>query len=373
MLISTRNNNLSRSPSGYINRQNAYLAVCNTLTLAQLPYRAIVDRDLEAVALGSKARTIILMGVGLLSDAQAEAIRQFVRQGGTLIASAETSLYTEDGTRRPNFALADVFGCNYKGLVSKGRTLVLGKEQPLLGGVTGAIDHPDGFLAVEATAAASVLGALSAPGNPDLPGLLVTRYGAGQTIYFAGHPETSLYVAEFNGTTVLPRDPSAAPRDPRMVELFCNLVRNAGTNRVTVGNLPPGVVVETYRHRYQGAEGLQVHLLNLTGMMVDGLPQTGRITFPEIGPGPGKPAKPMRITVEGAGIRGAYRLSPDFDGLYELPLEKASGAVVCTLPALARYTIVYFNTGDPEALRRLADLPLRTGEPEVRVVERRED
>jgi hypothetical protein len=35
--------------------------------------------------------------------------------------------------------------------------------------------------------------------------------------------------------------------------------------------------------------------------------------------------------------------------------------------------ILYFNTGDPEAVRRLAKLPFRTGEPEIRVVERHEE
>ncbi|MFC3771075.1 beta-galactosidase trimerization domain-containing protein [Paenibacillus sp. GCM10012303] len=42
-----------------------------------------------------------------------EAVREFVRGGGLLIATHRTSLYTEEGVRKANFGLADVFGVDF--------------------------------------------------------------------------------------------------------------------------------------------------------------------------------------------------------------------------------------------------------------------
>ncbi|TNJ63461.1 hypothetical protein FE784_25105 [Paenibacillus hemerocallicola] len=42
-----------------------------------------------------------------------EAVRKFVRDGGLLIATHRTSLYGEDGIRKANFGLADVFGADF--------------------------------------------------------------------------------------------------------------------------------------------------------------------------------------------------------------------------------------------------------------------
>ncbi len=55
-------------------------------------------------------QTLILPNVGPMDDTTAEAIREFVRAGGTLLSTAETSLYDGIGRLRDDFALADVFG-----------------------------------------------------------------------------------------------------------------------------------------------------------------------------------------------------------------------------------------------------------------------
>ena len=60
---------------------------------------------------------LVLPNAACLSDAQCEAIRRFVRRGGGLLATHESSLYDERGTRREDFGLADVFGCSYRGVL----------------------------------------------------------------------------------------------------------------------------------------------------------------------------------------------------------------------------------------------------------------
>jgi hypothetical protein len=45
-----------------------------------------------------------------MTDKQADDVRKFVKNGGAVIATGESSLYNEWGDRRSDFALADIFG-----------------------------------------------------------------------------------------------------------------------------------------------------------------------------------------------------------------------------------------------------------------------
>ena len=58
---------------------------------------------------------MVLPNTACLDDAQVAAIERFVRSGGGLVASLDTSLFDEFGDPRPNFALADVLGVDYAG------------------------------------------------------------------------------------------------------------------------------------------------------------------------------------------------------------------------------------------------------------------
>lgn len=58
----------------------------------------------------SKYRLLILPNVAMLSDKQCGQIREFVKAGGSLMASFETSLYDEDLKQRGDFGLADPLG-----------------------------------------------------------------------------------------------------------------------------------------------------------------------------------------------------------------------------------------------------------------------
>ena len=72
----------------------------------------IFDDSLNVADL-SQYPIVVFDNVACLSGQQCEAIRQYVRDGGTVIAMMETSLYDEWGNQRDNFELADLFGVNY--------------------------------------------------------------------------------------------------------------------------------------------------------------------------------------------------------------------------------------------------------------------
>ena len=60
-------------------------------------------------------KTLILPNIAALSTQQCDQLRAFVEQGGSLVATYETSLYDEWGVRRNDFGLASLFGTSFAG------------------------------------------------------------------------------------------------------------------------------------------------------------------------------------------------------------------------------------------------------------------
>src|ERR1019366_1853801 len=81
---------------------------------SRIPFEMVHDRLLDAEHLAG-LKTLILPNLICLSDAQCEQLRAFLGRGGSIIATHETSLDDEKGTRRKNFGLADVFGVDWTG------------------------------------------------------------------------------------------------------------------------------------------------------------------------------------------------------------------------------------------------------------------
>ncbi len=63
----------------------------------------------------TKYRALLLPNIAMLSDRQCEQLRAYVRGGGSLMASFETSLYDENLNPRADFGLGDLFGVSRAG------------------------------------------------------------------------------------------------------------------------------------------------------------------------------------------------------------------------------------------------------------------
>ena len=81
---------------------------------SRIPFEMVHDHLLGAEHLAAY-KTLILPNLAALSDAQCDQLRAFVRNGGSIVATHETSLCDEWGARRKNFALADLFGVDWTG------------------------------------------------------------------------------------------------------------------------------------------------------------------------------------------------------------------------------------------------------------------
>ena len=88
------------------------LGMYQVLIDARIPFEMAHDRLLDAAHI-NRYKLLLLPNIAALSDAQCEQLRDYVRQGGSLLATYETSLYDEWGKPRADFGLADLFGVSF--------------------------------------------------------------------------------------------------------------------------------------------------------------------------------------------------------------------------------------------------------------------
>ncbi|EDY81926.1 Tat pathway signal sequence domain protein [Verrucomicrobiia bacterium DG1235] len=76
----------------------------------RIPYTPVHLDDIEREA--KEMNVLILPNIGAMSDEQVLGVRKFVEAGGSLVATGASSLFTEWGDAREDFALADLFGAS---------------------------------------------------------------------------------------------------------------------------------------------------------------------------------------------------------------------------------------------------------------------
>jgi hypothetical protein len=79
-----------------------------------IPYDFIPDDQLSPERL-RRSRVVILPNVRCLGDRELAVLRDYVRDGGGLLATFATGLHDAAGAPRADFGLADVFGCAFTG------------------------------------------------------------------------------------------------------------------------------------------------------------------------------------------------------------------------------------------------------------------
>ena len=88
--------------------------IYQALVESRVPFEMVHDRKLEAENIG-RFKTLVLPNIACLSDEQCQQLVQYVKQGGSIVATHETSLYDQWGTRRENFGLSEIFGASLRG------------------------------------------------------------------------------------------------------------------------------------------------------------------------------------------------------------------------------------------------------------------
>lgn len=86
----------------------------NVLMENHIQYDFILDDQISKERF-EKYKLVILPNIRCMSEQETEIVRNYVRDGGNLLATYATSLYNADGTERKDFGLSELFGVNYTG------------------------------------------------------------------------------------------------------------------------------------------------------------------------------------------------------------------------------------------------------------------
>jgi hypothetical protein len=156
-------------------------------------------------------RALLIPNAAYLDDGPCAAIRAYAAGGGSLLATFETSRYTGWGERRPDFALADVFGASVEGDIigPRGNSYMrIDERHPVTSGFedTSLLPGPESRLPIRQKAsgkpALTVVPYYPAfppemvfPRTPrtDSPAAILREEGSSRVAYFAGDVDRTLW------------------------------------------------------------------------------------------------------------------------------------------------------------------------------------
>jgi hypothetical protein len=243
----------------------------HALIEARIPFEMVHDERLELARL-EPFKTLILPNIAALSDAQCAVIREFVKNGGGLIATFHSSLFDENGEKRANFGLADLFGADYGGATEgpmKNSYLNLegspGDRHPLLrgmdrvrriiNGINRVVANPQNFTINPPLTLVPAYPDLPMeevyPREPhtDIPGVFLSDAHRGRVVYFPWDIDRTFWeILNVDHGTLLANAVRWATAEPALVE-----VEGPGVLDVTVWRQPLSMTV---------------HLVNLTNPML---------------------------------------------------------------------------------------------------------
>jgi len=240
----------------------SFLGFSVALWRGHIPFDVILDRDLERPDRLKHYETLILPNSACLSDRQVDAITNFVKDGGKVVASFETGLYDERGRKRNPKTLDDVLGVAdrvgaFPTLLGENYMKVVEDYPPFAEG--RLLPRGPYCLKIKAVEEAETPLVFMEPiprvympltEESEYPALVLSKFGGGSAAYF---PQLiGLFYANY--------------KMEEMGTLINQTVKRLNTATPLHVEAPPTVQVEVYS---QGAskERVIIHLVNNSGDM----------------------------------------------------------------------------------------------------------
>jgi hypothetical protein len=88
------------------------LGMYHALVEDHMPFEMVNDQLLGEEHVKA-FKLLVLPNIAAMSDVQCNQLKKFVENGGSIVATFETSLYNEQGEARSNFGLSELFGVSY--------------------------------------------------------------------------------------------------------------------------------------------------------------------------------------------------------------------------------------------------------------------
>jgi hypothetical protein len=248
------------------------LGMYHALVEDRMPFEMVNDRLLDTEHL-KPFSLLILPNIATLSKGQCDQLRKFVEGGGSLVATFETSLYDEEGRRRYDFGLADLFGISFDNSVEgpmQNSYLRLKKDiftnqfHPVLKDLEDAYRIINTINMVKVIPRSSFPGPVTLiPTYPDLPmedvyprvpetdirGLYLRDTGKGRVAYFPGDIDRTFW-------QIMSADHG---------KLLRNTIRWALKEESIIDVKGPGVIDVTV---WRQENSMTAHLVNLTNPMM---------------------------------------------------------------------------------------------------------
>ncbi|HUR17047.1 MAG TPA: beta-galactosidase trimerization domain-containing protein, partial [Candidatus Limnocylindrales bacterium] len=312
------------------------LGMYHALVEARVPFEMVHEAFLTPDRL-DRYKLVILADAAALSDAQCAALEAYVKRGGSLLATFASSLYDEQGRRRADFGLANLFGVSFAGRVDgpmQNAYLSLdadpstGRRHPLLDGLEGTPRIVNGVFRLEVTPKIDFPSPLTLiPTYPDLP----------MEDVYPRTPHTDIrevYLRDLGASRVayVPWDIDRTFWDVLCVDhgrLLKNLVTWTLNEPPPVDVSGPGLVdVTIWRQR----DSLTVHLVNLTNPMMMKGPLREVL-----------PIGPLTVRIQlPAGLR-ARKVHLLTAGI-EPRVQSAGTSIVVTVPSVEVHEVVAIDT-----------------------------
>lgn len=244
----------------------------HALLEARIPFEMVNERLLDPEHI-APYKLLILPNIAQLSDFQCTTLRRFTEDGGSILATFETSLYDRDGRRRSDFGLADLFGASYAGAVEgpmQNSYLRLkqdtdsGTFHNVLSGLEDAFRIINTVFQVKASPIVPLPSPVTLiPSYPDLPmehvfpritetdirGIYLNDTGKGRIAYFPGDIDRTYW-------QIMSKDHG------RLIE---NTIKWALNEESLIEVNGPGVIDVTM---WRQKSSMTVHLVNLTNPML---------------------------------------------------------------------------------------------------------
>lgn len=207
-------------------------------------------------------KLLIMASSSCISDSQAQAVRDYVAQGGRLLITGHATVLDELGFPRKNFALSDVMNLEYlRGWAPKGCSLRVDSEMI---GIPGRAIHAKVIDESKSTVLSELV-----DGNGKVlgPGAVMTKYGKGVVLYEGVRLGAYNFSAENN--------PGAGYEDVRKNEVlaekaveYVRLIYGGRFKFEADADVPEKIFITTYSQNAGGREQMLVHLLNCTGSVL---------------------------------------------------------------------------------------------------------
>jgi hypothetical protein len=287
-------------------------------------HKALIEEHVQMGILNSEVfvdtleeyRAVILSDQRILNDRETAAVKQFVRNGGALIATHATGIRDTDNNKLRDFALGDVLGIRY--LSSPDVSNCYLRVTPELSSFNVPamdVEAGGGYTRIETTTARKILdlvppyqGEKSGPPDvkTDCPGITINTYGKGKALYCA----SDILGGYFE---------KATPNMRKIAAWALNLVYPETSRLIVCENTP--INVEMFYNRSENERF--IHLINYSGDKRDtGTPQAQDfITVHDIGIRTKLPKRPKSVTLIPAGKKVAFDYSNGWLRFDALPLE----------------------------------------------------